>query len=815
LKDLMPKGDPTPPPGVKPENFKVLTLDIVQIRALIGRGGETVQAIRAKTGAEIKIDCLQNETVGRAALVGDIPPTEALIKEALASKGCGLGVPAPPGGRPLIPGSPGAPGLPPPPLALPPPPGAPPPAPPPPGGAALAPAATAAPTGPVEHREVPIPADLVGGMIGPGGSTINDLRKMSGPGVQIAILPASVPGGQQHARISGAPPAIDNAEKLVRQKIEELMVRKPMAPPGGPGGPMRPPLAPPPGLPPGASPPGMAGGPVESREIGIPADLIGFLIGPGGSTINDLRKQAGPQVLIAIVPGSIPAAQGGQQLARISGTPAAVNTAEQLVRSKLQELQEVKNKANAGGPPGGMPGGPSSPDGPQSSDQSAPALMDGPANPPLLPAGAKTPGPLGGPMMMGGPPPGMAKAMPPGPGQVAMEARMTERQQRFQQMRQAPQNFRPPQPQGPRLGDVLQQGGASDLPPSSKFPPIAGMDNSQGGPPTGLSKFPPPGPHSPRGPPDSFPGPGGPPGLSGPPSGPPESPQQGDAAHQMMATGVMTSKSKGMGPPPAGLIVPPRPKFGAPGSDGPGAFGNGGPMDGPPPPPPGGGGSSDGFPPPPDGPPSTEGDFLSGFGGGGPLETGGFGSSSGGPGNNWGGPMGGPMDGPGAPMGGPPMGGPPMGGPPMGGPPPMAGTPVGGSLMAPLMDGPGGGPPGLAGPGPFSGPAPMDGGNSWDGGAPWNSSSTPSWNSGTAPAWDGGPAQSWDSSGAGASSSGPWEAWTPQSGPAPAPALAPTGAPPPAADGDSGWGSWGNWDAPQQGQQWQGQPSPGPWQDAP
>merc|ERR1719235_1411600 len=97
---------------------------------------------------------------------------------------------------------------------------------------------------------------------------------------------------------------------------------------GGMRPPMAPPMAPPPG-PPSGGPQG--GGPQESVEIEIPAALIGGMIGPGGSTINDLRKQAGPAVLIAIVPGSVPAAQGGQQIARVSGQRQAVEQAEALV----------------------------------------------------------------------------------------------------------------------------------------------------------------------------------------------------------------------------------------------------------------------------------------------------------------------------------------------------------------------------------------------------------------------------------------------------------------------------------------------------
>lgn len=86
---------------------------------------------------------------------------------------------------------------------------------------------------------------------------------------------------------------------------------------------------------------GGSGGGVEHREVPIPADLIGGVIGPGGATINELRKQAGSAVLIAIVPGSVPAAQGGQQIARISGQRHQVEGAEALVRSKLQELAEA------------------------------------------------------------------------------------------------------------------------------------------------------------------------------------------------------------------------------------------------------------------------------------------------------------------------------------------------------------------------------------------------------------------------------------------------------------------------------------------
>lgn len=219
LKDLMPKSAPGPPPGIKPENYKSFEMDAAQIRALIGRGGETVQGIRAKSGAEVKIDHTLSEQTGRVTIVGDVEKTEAMIREALAGKGVPLGgIPPPPPGLPppSIMDAAGMPGV------VPPPPGVPlviPPS----GGrpaatlalpagtpatAGLVPMAgqaNAPPTGPVETREVMIPQEFVGGMIGPGGATINELRKQAGafvklPCFQPPSLAATRPAASQEHR---------------------------------------------------------------------------------------------------------------------------------------------------------------------------------------------------------------------------------------------------------------------------------------------------------------------------------------------------------------------------------------------------------------------------------------------------------------------------------------------------------------------------------------------------------------------------------------------------------------------------------------
>ncbi|CAK0875103.1 unnamed protein product, partial [Prorocentrum cordatum] len=112
LQDLMPKAEPGPPPGVDPSRFKVLKMAAVQIRALIGKGGETVQDIRHRSGADIKIECGLNDQQGNVSFVGDVEKTEQMITEALAAKGCPLGMPVPPLGAPGLPGMPGMPGMP-------------------------------------------------------------------------------------------------------------------------------------------------------------------------------------------------------------------------------------------------------------------------------------------------------------------------------------------------------------------------------------------------------------------------------------------------------------------------------------------------------------------------------------------------------------------------------------------------------------------------------------------------------------------------------------------------------------------------------
>ncbi|CAE7347269.1 KHSRP [Symbiodinium natans] len=209
LADLAPK-EPRAPPGVDPGRFKIMKMEAVQIRALIGKGGETVQEIRRNSGSEVKIDHQPTDPFGTVTIIGDLVKTEAMIQEALNAKGCPLGVPARvpatpgtvPTPTPVIPGAPGQP------------------------------------------REISVPSEVVGGLIGPGGSVINDIRQRAGGQCHISVLQPQVPGGPQVCRITGPEELLQQAEELVQIKLNELLTTRGIRPSGGAWGPTSSPVYP-------------------------------------------------------------------------------------------------------------------------------------------------------------------------------------------------------------------------------------------------------------------------------------------------------------------------------------------------------------------------------------------------------------------------------------------------------------------------------------------------------------------------------------------------------------------------------------------
>lgn len=263
VKDLVDnEPKPKPPPGVDPENYKVLKCEAVQIRALIGKGGETIKELRAKSGTQINIDHAVQDAEGTVAIIGDVVKTERMIKEVLESKGCPLGQKKSPGEVQL---------------ALPPPP----PVPGPPAQLAL-PAPPLALGDPVDAFDVEVPAPLVQSLIGPGGQHIKDVRAKVGGTVYISVLPPPSPGAPQNVRVVGD--KREEARDMIRGMVEELkkggqLVRPP--PPNLSGGPPMPPR----GVTPPPPPPSMTGVPRPPMQ---PASGLGNLPGAGGAMAKPL-----------------------------------------------------------------------------------------------------------------------------------------------------------------------------------------------------------------------------------------------------------------------------------------------------------------------------------------------------------------------------------------------------------------------------------------------------------------------------------------------------------------------------------------------
>jgi len=153
---------------------KVLRLQSVQIRVLLGKGGGTIRDIIAKTGADIKIDhSKRDDPEGDVTIIGNVEKTEAVIREVLATKGC-----------PLIPPEGTAPEIPP------------------------------------EEEDLVVAPNLVGLFIGKGGESVRVMREKVGGAIFIGVQPPTGPGIPQRIQIVG-----DNREKakeIVREKLAEI-----------------------------------------------------------------------------------------------------------------------------------------------------------------------------------------------------------------------------------------------------------------------------------------------------------------------------------------------------------------------------------------------------------------------------------------------------------------------------------------------------------------------------------------------------------------------------------------------------------------
>jgi predicted RNA-binding protein YlqC (UPF0109 family) len=225
-----------------------------------------------------------------------------------------------------------------------------------PAALAAAPAATEAAAAPAVVENSPvwftIDRSVVGAVIGKGGSVIKALRERTGASIKVQDATPEEQG--RTVTIDGTKEQVEAAYEEVRKVVEAAQNSTYAGNSGGGGG-------------------GGGGGTVPKegeivQTLMVPGHLAGGVIGRGGSSIKQIRDASGARVRLE----SQPVAGSTERVCTITGPPASVQYAAQLIAQKLSIAQEQGGGGGGGGgggygaapqpqPPapyyGGAPGG--------------------------------------------------------------------------------------------------------------------------------------------------------------------------------------------------------------------------------------------------------------------------------------------------------------------------------------------------------------------------------------------------------------------------------------------------------------------------
>lgn len=92
---------------------------------------------------------------------------------------------------------------------------------------------------------------------------------------------------------------------------------------------------------------------LQTQQIYIPNDLVGCIIGKGGSKINEIRHMSASQIKImepgatGVGPNGAPGGSEGERLVVITGQPANIQMAVQLLYHVSANFVPVSSKAHA------------------------------------------------------------------------------------------------------------------------------------------------------------------------------------------------------------------------------------------------------------------------------------------------------------------------------------------------------------------------------------------------------------------------------------------------------------------------------------
>ncbi|TDL25019.1 eukaryotic type KH-domain (KH-domain type I) [Rickenella mellea] len=208
-----------------------------------------------------------------------------------------------------------------------------------------------------------IPNSRMGSIIGKQGSKIKEIQDASG--ARLNASEGMLPGSTERVlSVAGVADAIHIATYYIGNILIECQERMPSStnstyrpsnraprPPPVGGSTYIPGYANPYGAPPG--PPHHGHNPpqqLQTQQIYIPNDLVGCIIGKGGSKINEIRHMSASQIRI-MEPGAVgvgmngaPAGGEGERLVIITGQPANIQMAVQLLYHRLEQEKQKQQQ---------------------------------------------------------------------------------------------------------------------------------------------------------------------------------------------------------------------------------------------------------------------------------------------------------------------------------------------------------------------------------------------------------------------------------------------------------------------------------------
>ncbi|GAA5855716.1 hypothetical protein JCM9279_004045 [Rhodotorula babjevae] len=188
-----------------------------------------------------------------------------------------------------------------------------------------------------------IPHSRMGSVIGKGGSKIKEIQEASGAKLQAseAMLPGS---SERVLSVSGVADAVHIAVYYVGSVLQEhppQASNQSYRPSGGDYRGPPPERGPRPDRGPGGGAAAAVGPGAQTQQLYIPTELVGSIIGKGGSKINEVRSMSACQIKIA-EPGEVgPGGAPNERLVTITGQPSGIQVA---VRMLYQRLEQEKSK---------------------------------------------------------------------------------------------------------------------------------------------------------------------------------------------------------------------------------------------------------------------------------------------------------------------------------------------------------------------------------------------------------------------------------------------------------------------------------------